>query len=186
MVTSAGLLCSAFQLGDGIENQLNGLEGTALITKFILITRRLNNMITLYEIFKIIPFNYEEVLYELSKSGYYIEFKKEEIINRYLFDLELSYKEACITKYFISCFDDGNHFMAHCIISLVLTFKLLKRNQGQELSFIYRVLNKIGWPCEKIRVSHLKRISLPPFPIKDVTNNYAREILQKHVWFNRS
>lgn len=186
------VLCAAFNLPEGIEQRLAGLETTKLIVEFILITRKLNNIITFYEIFKVIPFNYTEVLYELgNRAPGYIEVKKEELINRYLFDLGISYKEACITKYLIATLDDDEDIILCCVACLVITLRILQREQGNELNAVLNVFNKVGWPCKKPpRSNHIKQYlkKITHFNFTrdsySIKNNYAKQVLEDHLWSN--
>jgi hypothetical protein len=181
------LLCNAFELSTSIQFillQKNNLID--VIVELIIITRKVNNIITFYDIQKFISINNFDqmlILTKLSNHNNYIEFKTENIINRYLFDLNISYKESCIAKYIMTCFDDMDYILV-CVFSILLTLRLINRNDT--IKDVLVVFNRVGWPGKKVNkidvIIFLNNNKKKRFIKKDIKNTFARQIIQKHLW----
>lgn len=168
-------LCVHFGVSDGIHERLRRSKSkTKLIVDFILITRKLNYIITFNEIYQIVPYNYKAVLLELSIQGKYVEMKEEEIINRYLFQCNLSYREGCIAKYFLSCL--SSDVFLDCICALILTLRILSKNVNIEM------FNQDSFKIKQM----LNRVKTTKFPIKRLNNHFAEETLSRYVWNNEA
>lgn len=154
-----------------------------ILVTFILLTRRLNYIITFHELSQVVSFNLVEVVSMLSQSKY-LEANYEEIINRFLFDFHLNYSHGCFIKQIYQEYQKHNHSLLPSILipaCFIVGLELIHGNQEQRRLSVFQTFSTVFplSPQESMAlVPKIKQMSIRG-EIK-TKNTYTRNMMRKH------